>query len=655
MAIPSIRPQIKRFLIAVVWAAFSLGYFLRFPLPAFFHKLHLILLAAVITLSAIGWGALLLRKLKPHLNASLEYLLFAALTGFGLLSFATALLGCFGLWHQAPTTLLVLAGLGLSWKEKKELRTLCASPSNLHERFPAPFLLLILGASLSLIMTFSPPIYYDSLVYHYALPQAYLQAGRWVGQPSLIYSAFPQLMEMLWTLGMLLGGDLLANLLGWVMAMVGISMLFAFARRFLSEEVGLWSAALLIIMPSYLLLSSGGYVDVGLTVYALASFYALYLWHEKPHAALLVLAGTLAGFSLGTKYTAGFGVALGALYIAVVARLQGRSAALKSLALYLGTALLSFSPWMLKNLHYVGNPVFPFFYKWSFKSLNPWVQSAAAGYFHGITEYAPRHFHELFKLLWDIATRGMDFGGGMDVIGDFGWSYLFVLLPVLWLARPLPQVLRHSLLYASLFFTAWGLSKPVLRFLLPIAPFLAFAAAYGLVQLKERRDPLHQVGRWLLGLLLLSNMTLFFEIADSLSLFRVPLGFETRENYLARKLKYYPAARFLDTLPGNTLTYVVGDQCSYYYNKPVLVTPAFNANPLTAWANESDTAADLMARLRARGITHLLINHLELRRLNEILHNFPWTPKGQDNWESLLETKAVSLYRDKNCEVLALR
>src|ERR1019366_6290542 len=112
-----------------------------------------------------------------------------------------------------------------------------------------------------------------SLVYHFPLPQAYLQAGHWIGRPELIYSAFPQTMEMIWSLGMLIAGDSFSNLLGWAVAVLGVLAVYTYAHRFFGRRTAAWAAALLATMPTYLLLSSGGYIDVGLTVFSFASFY----------------------------------------------------------------------------------------------------------------------------------------------------------------------------------------------------------------------------------------------------------------------------------------------------------------------------------------------------------------------------------------------
>lgn len=657
MEMPSLRTEVKLLLILCFWAVFGLGLFDRFPLPGFFPRLYLIALAAVVVLSAYGFGSVIVKRCRETELLPSEVFLFSTITGFGLLSLGMVILGTLTLWTRGGVLFLISVGLVLAWKEREILFTLFGSGLGGQDRLKAaPLFLIVLGAMVSLTLAFTPVIYYDSLVYHLALPQAYIQARHWVGLPSLIYSAFPQGMEMIWTLGMLLANDVLVNLLGWFLSVLGVFAVYSFAKRYFGKETAAWAAAFLSAMPAYLLLSSGGYVDAGLAVFSFTSFYALCLWKDSPRPALLVLAGVLAGSAMSAKYTGAIPFLLGALLI--IKETHPRT--LKNISiqklLYSIPALLMFSPWLIKNLHYVGNPIFPFCYSWTMKPINPWVSTAAAGYFfRGLAEYAPRSWWQLLRLLWDIGVHGLAFGGGMDVLGDLGWAPLFAFLPALWLTKKKPAALTLLLLYTVLFFISWGMSRPVLRFLMPLAPFLALAAAYGYEQgvLKQSKG-FRTAGHVFLSLFLLLNAKLFFDATDVLTSFQVPLGLQSRTEYLSHKLDYYDAASFVNTLPQDSLTYVVGDQRGYYYNRPVLVTPVFNTNPLTDWANQADSALALAATLKAQHITHLLINHTEFARLDSTYHLFPFTEKGQANWDKLRLHVAKSIYSDHHCEVLAL-
>jgi 4-amino-4-deoxy-L-arabinose transferase-like glycosyltransferase len=668
MAMPPLRPSIKSSLLGVWWAVFALGYFTRFPFPELFLRLFYLSVLGLLLAASAGLGWAWVRHGLGKSLSTLEQIFFSILTGFGMIGLLMMGLGALGLWKPWAASLLLGGGLLGVIPAKAGIHKAIMGPpptsagdddqrtaTGDDRKLWIAKALIALGLVIGFLIAWTPTTYYDSLVYHLALPQAYVQAGRWVASPELIYSAFPQNLEMLWTLGLLLGGDTLSNLIGWAVGILGIGGVFLLGRRFLGRATGLWAAAVLSTMPAYLLLSPGGYVDVGLAVFSLGSFYVLALWSQERRPGILIMAGFLAGIALGIKYTGGIPLLLGAVLILQRNSLKSIRQNLKDLSIYGVVAALAFSPWLMKNLIYVGNPIFPFLHHWSVKALNPWVGEAAAGYFRGLVEYRSRSPWELVRLLWDIAVKGLNFGGGMDVLGDLGWGLLFGLLPVLAVMPKGAKILRWIYLYALGFFILWGMSRPVLRFLLPLAPLLAILTGYVI----DRGFPtLTPAVRWggrgvVLGLWI-SGFWLFFSVSDLLSLFKVPLGMQTRSEYLAQKLNYYPASVFMDRLPEGSLTYVVGDQRRYYYNTPVIVTPVFNQNPLAEWANQALSPEALREILRRHRITHLLINHAELQRLNQAYRIFPLTPRGKSNWDTLRSNPRRTLYRDAACEVTAL-
>jgi hypothetical protein len=390
-------------------------------------------------------------------------------------------------------------------------------------------------------------------------------------------------------------------------------------------------------------------------LYAFLSFYALCLWREEKRLPMLLLSGFLAGLTAGIKFTGAIPFAAGGVLLAWSDRRRPAVAA-RNLLLYGGTGLLTLSPWLIKNIIYVGNPFFPFFYKWGNPKLSPWVQEAAAGYFRGLAEYAPRSPADFFLLPWDIAVRSLRFGGGMDILGDYGWAPFVFLVPCLAFCRKAsPPVVRLLLAYAALFFVPWAFTRPVLRFLLPLAPVLCLlsAAAWtrGILQgPRLARGP----AKGVLAGLLLAGFGFFFVVEGVIEPFPPALGLESRDHYLARKLNYYPAACFINRLPETSLVFVLGDQRGYYYNKPVIVSPVFNQNPLVAWANGASSPEDLAARLKARGITHILVNNSELSRLDRSYNILPFTSSGRGNWEKLRSALARPVYHDAHCDVLAL-
>ena len=56
---------------------------------------------------------------------------------------------------------------------------------------------LAAGLAATWLAALSPPVFYDALVYHLALPNLWLLRGRMEHLPGVVYSVFPQAAEVL--------------------------------------------------------------------------------------------------------------------------------------------------------------------------------------------------------------------------------------------------------------------------------------------------------------------------------------------------------------------------------------------------------------------------------------------------------------------------
>ncbi len=60
---------------------------------------------------------------------------------------------------------------------------------------------------------------------------------------------------------------------------------------------------------------------------------------------------------------------------------------------------------------------------------------------------------------------------------------------------------------------------------------------------------------------------------------------------------------------------LVGEARGAYLRRDFIVSSQFDQNPLAAWANASRSGGELYETLRKAGVTHLLVNIMEMRRL----------------------------------------
>ncbi|MCL4877082.1 MAG: glycosyltransferase family 39 protein [Anaerolineae bacterium] len=224
-------------------------------------------------------------------------------------------------------------------------------------------LALFIGFNLAMacLMALLPPTKFDSLTYHLVGPKLWVQEGKFTALPNNHFFGFPQYVNTLYTGHIaLLAGRLTGT--ATVHALFGILTLMAVggygARRF-NKFVGWAAVAVLLSATSIWLEISWAYVDmVGLGT-AMLTFAALERWKETQKPAFLILGGIFAGLALSSKYNAAMVGFAGTLYLFLYGWRHGITALIKSAAIFGIAALVVVSPWLIRNLFFYDNPVYP--------------------------------------------------------------------------------------------------------------------------------------------------------------------------------------------------------------------------------------------------------------------------------------------------------
>jgi len=609
-------------------------------LPALRPGLPALLLLGFSALAAAGAGRRLAGRLAPAL-AEDEKTVAGATLGLGLLSlgmFALAALGLLKPWAASG----LLAALWLAgWAEvAPALASLADGARRALER---PWLCALIGLPLlfALWACLVPPHQYDSLVYHLALPQEYLRAGRLYAPEGLVFAHFPQNGEMLFTLALALGSDLLAQMYVWLATALTIGWLLTFGRRITAAAP--WAAVLVATHTAVLLMSSTTYVEPLVMLWMTAAVLAFEASDEGRESGPLLLSALFMGLALGTKYYAGL------LAVLLVLRLVWRDR-LKAAVLFAAVAGALFAPWLIKNWIFVGNPVFPFLYKVFPATRIGWTSDLAAGYFSVLTEYGHAHgfFRDLLSLPVLLLRNPLRFGGGMDVLGDLGWDLTLWLwiggLCVAWKRRE-----RGALaLLTALYVAGWFATGVVLRFLTALAPAMALVGAAGAAAWREKAGgPARALAAAAAGVLIASHLFLLLFVHGVFGGGATMLGLEDRGTFLSRKLEYYPCAAFANAhpLPDDKIL-IVGEQRGYYLNAAHLASTVHAPNLYVRRANEAASPRALADALRADGFTRLLFVPREAERLGESLGTF--TAQGAANWTGLA-AELTAAYRGPAC------
>src|SRR5262245_55462372 len=161
---------------------------------------------------------------------------------------------------------------------------------------------------------------------------------------------------------------------------------------------------------------------------------------------------------------------------------------------------------------------------------------------------------------------------------------------------------------AGVGFLLWAMTSQVTRYLFPVLPLIALLAAIAAMRL-PRSLSIPAVG-WCL----LYNLFLFFFLIETIGSYRVVSGAESREDYLARRVTYYPAMTYLAGAPPEAKVLFVGEGRTVDCPRDCVASTPLDAPMLDRFAEGTKGEQGLVEALRAKGFTHLLVSGPELRR-----------------------------------------
>ncbi|MGJ3237624.1 MAG: ArnT family glycosyltransferase [Anaerolineae bacterium] len=311
-----------------------------------------------------GIGRWLLRGMDRDRLSMLEWLALDSLIGLGTISLLTATLGLIGqytllIWGILLVIALVLIRPTLSWfRDLWGLSFYSGRVATPWERFVRGFATVTLLSAL--LLALAPPFAWDAINYHLVVPAHYIEAGAIVQNLDNHFFGFPQNIEMLYGLLMMLGSDHAPAVMHLSLGLLGLIALYHFVERHTSSKAG--ALAVLVMLGSFnvWLLMGWAYVDLALMSYGIVSVISIMQWVQTdsidPRWQWLMLTAISAGMAAGIKYTAA--PLLIAIYVVIV--LHQPKQLLRNTLIYGALGALMFAPWLVKGLLLYENPFYPY-------------------------------------------------------------------------------------------------------------------------------------------------------------------------------------------------------------------------------------------------------------------------------------------------------
>jgi hypothetical protein len=323
-------------------------------------------IAAAWLLSAAGYGVWALRAVRIRCESRTLHFSTAAAIGLGLLGLATLALGLGGLLNQGAA--IGMVGVGLVLGIARVLRAAAPGASE-GSVWHFLWLLVVPAGGLALAAAFMlpgvlwgiEPLGYDVREYHLQIPREWFELGRIAPLEHNVFSYFPFNVEMHYLLAMHLRGGpwagmYLAQLMHLSMMGLTVAAVYGIVRTLASPRMGILSALLVAAVPWVGMLAPIAYNEGGLLLFGTLSIGWTLLAVRADTLRRMALAGAMAGLACGVKLTA---VPLVLLAVPGAAILLIQRRCLKPAAAFVVAGLLTFSPWLIRNAVWAGNPVFP--------------------------------------------------------------------------------------------------------------------------------------------------------------------------------------------------------------------------------------------------------------------------------------------------------
>ena len=330
-------------------------------------------LAGLIGLSWYGLGGALARRIprlqdrSPHQQGIAE-VADLTLLGAAAWSLIWFLLGTVYLYRAPVAVVALLAGIALA--ATSLVRHQVKPGALVRAAGSAVLILVITTQALALIAALAPPTAKDTVLYHFALPKAYLAAGGGIEVPYNIAGYYPLGVEMHVVWAMLLGaplgarvGETAAGAALFLFAPLLVMVVYGWARERGVDRAGAVAAALMVAwVPTAYDVAASAYVDLALAAYTAMAVRAFARWWATLDGRHLVWITVGIAGALSIKLSAAF-VILPLALLSLLRSLKGSgpgTAVIAGSAIgALGTGVALAAPWYVRNWIRTGSPLFP--------------------------------------------------------------------------------------------------------------------------------------------------------------------------------------------------------------------------------------------------------------------------------------------------------
>ena len=632
--VPVIPAGIIYFIMAV-WAYIALAaYFKELPVMPFSYTgifantdislpagklmshVYAILISLAIFIAAFGFGKLAVSKFFSTEKSDEKIVLFTG-TGLGLLAILTFLAGSAGLLYK-PLFIVLIAGLCIyGIMGMKSLNP--QAPGQQQEKkkkFSAleicTLIVFCYAALVNLLGALSPETFYDAQFYLLGLVTKWKLNHKIAIDPFINQSYYPFNINMLYLNGLILNNEISAKLIHFGCGLFISYTVYVLCKKYFSRTAAVVAAVIFYTVPLSMMVSWKTAIELGIGVFETLMIFCFVSYMNDNNKKWLVFSGIMCGFALGSKYTSvlSFGSILATLLIWAVVKKENIKTIITVLLYFIVPAVVVSSPWYLRNIILTGNPLFPYLYG----KIGHGVMRVTGDLMSDPARPAIT-FKNYALFLWPLTM-------GTLQQETFPGAVFLVFFPLLFAFRKIDIKIKIVMVYFLVSLVLWAyVGRFYLRYFIPTLPVISIIFAYYIAG--------EGTNKYFKNLMIL--MVLFLALSNinfGLRMLRVNqnpagyvLGSQTEKEYLSTSRPSYPCPYFQvvdwanKNLPSDAGIMFVGETRGVYSQRRFYSHGPSDFVPVVEWTKAVKSGDELQALLKSKGVTHILLNIPELKRL----------------------------------------
>jgi len=599
------------------------------------HHIINIVFVAAFWLSAFGWGTLFLRSQEYTIENNLFRLAF----GNGVIVAFVLLIGLAGFLYPYPVLAFLVTGLAIGLtKASKHWKGIPALSFPAKEKL---FLLLLCYPLLhGIIGALSAETFYDSTVYHLGVPQAWINFHRIYQMNSVHMSFYPFNTQILYTIGLLLRDESAAKLIHLSLGIATSMALFAMLKKYFTRTVAWLGTVIFVCTPFVMVVAGKTAIEMGLAFYETLAFFAFINWMNNKERKWLIIAAVCSGLGMGSKYTSLY--AFFALVVILISfRLFRDKAPLKDVALESGLFMLVagivVSPWLIRNMIWVHNPVYPLLWE----KIGT-LKLRSLGYFNDPPR-RPFTLKNIVMLPWEYAMS-------KQIQEPFCGPLFILFIPLFFLFKRKNKQIDPFIGYSLIYYFVWQFAQAHFRLFIPALPVMSSVYAYWIGS--QPGAAWRKTLIWTVAILSFGNVQLASLLQKySENPLGTTLGLVPRSEYLAKGQgagSYVcPNFKTIDwvnnNLPDSSYILFLGETRGLYCKRRFLTHTVSEYVPITEWVKKAANEDDVYRILKQQGFTHILLNVREAYRLRSY-NMYYWNDKEWDIFNRFWAKYVKELY-----------